>query len=677
MRTLRFLSLAAAIVLASATPLWAQQMSPELVRQLQDLEVQKQLIALGVLDATAGHVSSKELGKAVDRFRKAYKSTRGMAPLDNDEKTKLKQAKDKFDAATGLKELTYKDPNLKTKTDITLLVPLKFVGETPEKRDEKAPDGWREYRSKDGKTAVGPVIRLLSDVTPIALFRENVMRVSLDYKHLHLSSEEFTAVGSSSDNGGYFSANKVLSAKDMLKGLFMRYPESPPDTFIEVPDFLVPVVGSAPESKAKAWQLLMQGFANLAMSEFPQENGWKLVDATPCSHRPSNVGQGSIRVFFGTDRKEKSTAVTERDKAGPVADPDSLFENKPGNRLHIGCAYVVPPTKEEVKKSGDLSGSDIAWYQALYSTPKADLGDHLILANELAESAPDATQVRRRLSRLVKARADESTRSSALLFIHGYNVSFKDALFTVAQIASRTEYRGRAYMYSWPSAASMFGYVADMDDAEQAQPFLQSFLKLLMRDADIDDIDILVHSMGSQTALRALSALQSVFETERPDNRKMRIGQLMFAAPDVAAPVFDQKIRRIAPHADRITVYASMTDAALLASKLLRSGALRVGALNDDLPILVEVRNVHVIDATGKERWWRLDRILQGYGHDYFLQNESVRTDIRRILGNSQSDDREDPDLRSKDLFDKMPFAGKDKEPAPGQDAWYFWKLKK
>ena len=503
------------------------------------------------------------------------------------------------------------------------------------------------------------------------------MRVSLDYKHLHLSSEEFTALGASDDNGGYFSANMVLTAKDKLEGLFMRYPRSPPDTFVEVPDFLVPVVGSGPEAKAQAWQLLMQGFANLAMSEFPQKNGWTLVEATPCSQRPDKAGPKSIRVFFGTDRKEKSQAVTERDKAGPVADPNSLFENKPGNRLHLGCAYVVPPPKEEVKRSGDLSGSKVAWYQALYSSPKADLGDQLILVNELAESVPDASQSRRRIFKRLgpKDKDAESARSSALVFIHGYNVSFKDALFTVAQIASRTEYRGRAYMYSWPSAANMLGYIADMDNAEQAQPFLQSFLKVLMRDADIDDIDILVHSMGSQTALRALSALQSLFETERPGNRKIRIGQLIFAAPDVAAPVFDQKIRRIAQHADRVTVYASMTDAALLASTLLRSGALRVGELDDGLPILVELRNVHVIDATGPEHWWRLDRIWQGYGHDYFLQSDSVRMDIRTILGNFESNDTEDPDLRSKDLFDKMPFTGKDKQPLPGN--WYFWRLKK
>ena len=89
----------------------------------------------------------------------------------------------------------------------------------------------------------------------------------------------------------------------------------------------------------------------------------------------------------------------------------------------------------------------------------------------------------------------------------------------------------------------------------------------------------------------------------------------MFAAPDVARPVFDQKVRRIAPHANRVTVYASSTDAALLGFQLLRSGAPRMGELQDGEPLTVEVKNVHVIDATGPDRWWR---ILTGYGHGYF-----------------------------------------------------------
>ena len=56
MPALRLLSLIAALVLAPSA--WAQtNMSSALTQDLRDAEVQKQLIAIGVLDATAGRAS--------------------------------------------------------------------------------------------------------------------------------------------------------------------------------------------------------------------------------------------------------------------------------------------------------------------------------------------------------------------------------------------------------------------------------------------------------------------------------------------------------------------------------------------------------------------------------------------------------------------------------------------
>jgi esterase/lipase superfamily enzyme len=671
MSALRLLSLAAVIVLSSVAPSWGQQaMSAPLVKQLQDVEVQKQLIALGVLDATAGQASRTDLRNAVDWFRKAYQFAPGVQPLTDDEQQKLRQAKEKFYATTGLKEVTYKDP--KTRSDIRLLVPLKFAGGTLQKFDGGgAGGGWQEYRSDDGKVAIGPIIHLLSEYTPIALFRQTIMQVSLNYKHLHLTSEEFSVRGEADDkDGGYRSSNLVLSDKDQLKGVFFRYPKVPPKSFVGAPDFLVPVVavepassdGSRPDPTSRSWQLLMQGVANLMESEFPFKNDWKVVDTGRCPLSLGETQPKSIRVLFGTDRKAK--AAPNKD------DPDSLFDNEPGNRLHLGCAYVVPPSTKDVTSAGDLAPSKITKYELLYSTPNGDFGDQLYLANELAESVQARKKGRARITRqLAGAKVSAENGSSALVFIHGYNVAFKDALFTVSKIVSDIHYDGRVYMYSWPSAVSILRYLSDMDNAEQGEPFLRSFMKLLLRDADIDYVDILVHSMGSQPVLRALSSLQSVFETERRGpvgSTKISIGQIMFAAPDVAGPLFDQKIRRIAPHANRVTIYASGTDVALLASQFLRGGAARMGEVNSDgEPLMIEVKNVHVINATAPISWWRS---VRGYGHEYFEQAGGVQSDIKLILQSIGDQEYLTPDQRSPELFEKMAFKG--------NKDWPFWRLR-
>jgi hypothetical protein len=132
--------------------------------------------------------------------------------------------------------------------------------------------------------------------------------------------------------------------------------------------------------------------------------------------------------------------------------------------------------------------------------------------------------------------------------------------------------------------------------------------------------------------------------------------------------VFDQKIHRIAPYARRVTVYASSNDTALLASKLLRGGVPRVGDLLDGEPILVDLDNVHIVDATGKERWYRLDRVFTGYGHDYFSQDSAVLADIREILMAARGDDAKTPDERSKDRFEVKHYKS-----APDRT---YWKLR-
>ncbi|MDX2204943.1 MAG: alpha/beta hydrolase [Hyphomicrobiaceae bacterium] len=683
MSPVRALSLAAAIALAPLASAWGQQESAKrasLSEQLRDIEVQEQLIALGVLDGTAGKVSNEDLHRAVAWFRRAFRFPAGTQPLSEAEKEKLRQTETEFIAATGLKPLTYK--HAKTQTDIELLVPLKLVEGAPQAFGGDLPDGgWQEYRSSNGKVSVGPVVHLLSEYTPISLFRHNIMQASLNYRHLRLTSEEFAAEGFAEDNeGGYTSSNLVLTAGDKLKGVFIRYPMATP-AGLALPSFLEPVAaaeppaadGAKPDAANRAWQLLMQGVSNLAVGKFAVQNGWKEVNSKPCPLRPAEAAAGArkpIRILFGTDRKPKPGP---QPSAGGTVDPDSLFLNEAGNSLHIGCAYVVPPVKDA---SGTVTTpGNVSMHRPLHATDKGNIGDQLFLTNEIAEAEGRvASKLRTRASyqrrALQRARAaGASSGNSALVFIHGYNYAFKDALFGAAQIASDIDYDGRVYVYSWPSAASTVRYIPDLDNAEQAEPFLQSFLKLLLRDTDIDYVDILVHSMGSQSVVRALSSLQGIFETERQGTSgpaKISIGQIIFAAPDVAQPTFEQKIRRIAPHANRVTVYASANDAALFASQLLRGGSPRMGEIGDNgEPRLVEVRNVHVIDATTPTPWWKL---MFGYGHDYFEQNKDVQKDIRRILQASATAEYQMPNERSPDLFDKLPFKGK--------DSWFFWRLR-
>jgi esterase/lipase superfamily enzyme len=688
MHALRFCLAVIALTLALAGPAASQvdarraravkqlleHIGESYLESVRDAKVQKALVAAGALDARVGHASARELRAAVHLFRDTHKDFKGRTgPLKDDERTKLGEIYTQFETATGLKPIT--DPT----SGVTFLLPEKLIDNAAQPTDR---GNEVEYRETNMAAAIGPLRLPLAQITPIALFRERTLgndprrlerRV---YKDPYLAPDEFRVLGEvtrQSDDDpaatdSYSFYNQALTEGGQLKSIFVRYAMQRPPKFFRASDFdfLLPIVEArAPEMDSQkrdqnVWQLLMRAVTNLIASNFPNQNGWKDVSTKDCPLNKEAEGE-DIRILFGTDRKFYKDAL-ESQRAGADAakiDPDKVFANERGGQLHLGCAYVSAP-----RNGGDWSNYTPEYrIIELPSTDPNDFGDRLRLTDEIGGGNP------------------EHERQDALVFIQGYNVSFKDALTVLAKLKGETNYRGRVYLYSWPSLVSTLSYITDLDNAEQAEPYFQSFMRMLMRDANIDEIDVLAHSAGSQTLLRTVSALRPIFDTQKELNgqsappkqatlaqqsNSIRIGQMIFAAPDVERNVFDQKLHRIAPFAERVTVYVSSTDVAPLASKFLRGGKPRAGDLDrsqsQPQPVQVDIDNVHIIDATGDEAWYRFDRIFfrsgsdQDYGHDYFIRNTDVVHDITAILQSRGLEDTKTPIERAKDRFIALPY---------------------
>jgi Alpha/beta hydrolase of unknown function (DUF900) len=670
MSALRACLAAISLALVLATPAAAQQrperMHPELVRQLREEDVQRALIASGTLDALVGRASRRQLRIAIERFRSAYGFAGNKGPLSEPEKAKLRDLYDDVRDWAGLKKRDCTDPASSAR--MTFFLPERQVG--PELQGNaagKCDSRWSAYVEKDWLLTISPQIYSLYDNTPISLFRSSIMPYPTVYSQLHLTSDEFTTKGDVDNNlGGYVSYNLAYAVGDQVKALFMTYSKRQPETF-KVPEFLRPLVEAdakpgdetQPDAKTKAWQLLMQGTTNLIASDFPFDNGWTKVSSKECSLTQDMDDDQPVRILFATDRLMKATAPRLGDSRKGI-DPDGLFGTEPDRRLRMGCAYVSPPVEggDPVKEAG----KPIVDYHLFHEGRESDFADRLYLADEIAP---------------MRTSEGQWAGGDALVFIHGYRVAFKDALYTVAKIVKDIDFKGRAYLYSWPSRESIGGYFEDLDNSEQAEPFFQSFMRMLMRDAHIYEIDLIAHSMGSQSMLRALAALRPIFDTERAgtDGRKrrgrvtssIRIGQMIFAAPDVARSIFGQKIDRISPYADRVTVYVSSGDLALSTSKLIRGGPPRMGELSGNSePALIDNRKVHIIDATLKQSWYQR-YFGGGYGHDYLSQAKPVLDDIKDILTGKRADDTQFPHERDPGRFQKRTYTGT-------QDRFY-WKL--
>src|SRR5262249_47780874 len=87
---------------------------------------------------------------------------------------------------------------------------------------------------------------------------------------------------------------------------------------------------------------------------------------------------------------------------------------------------------------------------------------------------------------------------SVLLFIHGYNVPFADALFKAAQIAFDANFAGSVVLFSWPSAGELVKYEQDRESAEFAVPHLAQILSLLSGGIGKKDVYIVAHSLGNR-----------------------------------------------------------------------------------------------------------------------------------------------------------------------------------
>ncbi len=661
--------LAVSLALVLAAPAAAQQresMHPDLVKQLREEETQRALIATGSLDALVGRASRIQLRAALLRFRKAYGFADSRGPLTEPEKAKLRDLYNKVTDWAGLKKRDCSEPA--SQATMRFALPVRQVAPEPRGNPRGSCDSRLSvYEAEDSLLSISPQIYSLYDNTPISLFRSSIMPYPMAYSRLHITSDEFTTKGVvDNDIGGYVSYNLAYAVGDQVKALFMKYARRHPRDF-DVPEFLRPLVEAAakpgdetqPDARTKGWQLLMQGITNLIASDFPFDNGWAKVSSKECWLSQDMGGDQPIRILFATDRLMKAGAPKLGETRKGVT-PDALFANEQDRRLRIGCAYVSPPDDggDPVKEAA----KPIVDYHLFHEGKAGDFGDRLYLADEIAP-----------MSDLAGA----TTGGDALVFIHGYRVAFKDALYTVAKIVKDIKFEGRAYLYSWPSRESLPGYFEDLDNSEQAEPFFQSFMRMLMRDAHIYEIDLIAHSMGSQSMLRAVSALRPIFDTERADEevrqwrgrsiRSIRIGQMIFAAPDVARSVFGQKIDRLAPYADRITVYVSSGDLALSASKLIRGGPPRMGELSDNgEPALIDNRKVHIVDATLKQSWYQ--RFFGGgYGHDYLSQAKPVLEDIKDILTGKSANDKQFPHERNPKRFEKRTYSA-----APDKS---YWKL--
>jgi esterase/lipase superfamily enzyme len=195
------------------------------------------------------------------------------------------------------------------------------------------------------------------------------------------------------------------------------------------------------------------------------------------------------------------------------------------------------------------------------------------------------------------------------IFVHGYNYSYQEALYRTAQIAADAKIPGAPILFSWPSAASVAGYVADRDAALSSRSELDSLVTSLSASGKVKRIILFGHSMGGFLVMETVRQLKL-------QHRDEVVGKLavVLAAPDIDVDVFRSQLTDIGQMPIPISLFVSKDDRALVASSFIAGERPRVGRLDINDPVIEEAamkERLRVIDITSIEA-------SDGLGHDRY-----------------------------------------------------------
>ncbi len=174
------------------------------------------------------------------------------------------------------------------------------------------------------------------------------------------------------------------------------------------------------------------------------------------------------------------------------------------------------------------------------------------------------------------------------VFVHGYNYSFQEALFRLAQMTADSGITGMPILFSWPSQATVEGYLADRESATYSRDALVALLVELARDRPRGDILLFGHSMGGWLVMEALRQLKLAGRADVLSRL-----EVVLAAPDIDADVMRQELEVIGRLSPPMTILVSKDDRALKVASFISGSSVRVGALDVNDPRVREAAVKH------------------------------------------------------------------------------------
>jgi esterase/lipase superfamily enzyme len=304
--------------------------------------------------------------------------------------------------------------------------------------------------------------------------------------------------------------------------------------------------------------------------------------------------------------------------------------DKATNPTDFGSTFSAAGLTDLRFGSATFSGSQLDSYTLDVAPEKLDVGLDKARVKDLSGQVLGSKAVFEQIRAEMLAGQQD-----CMVFIHGFNVSFAEALRSCAKL--KQFYVGRPMtwlVFTWPSDGSMLpfkAYASDRDDARASGVALGRGLQKLAnflsgtrpQDYCGQSVHLMAHSMGNY-ALRW--ALQSI--TARGGSLRRLLEHILMFAPDEDDDAFelDHKLKPLPDMARRVTLYHHANDLALVTSDVTKGNPDRLGAAGPRNARLLPDK-VNVVDC---------ERVTSGMrdskGHSYHASNAAVKRDVLAVL---------------------------------------------
>ena len=293
-------------------------------------------------------------------------------------------------------------------------------------------------------------------------------------------------------------------------------------------------------------------------------------------------------VWFGTNRQ-------------PIRKDNAIigFSGERDNIVHVGrCGVSIPHTHRFASDGSPW------WYRTLFGDDRLRVADIKTLGIDAFWAA-----IREAIAKLNTKTGD------AIVFLHGYRVSFEAAAIQAAQIGADLKLPAPMAFFSWPSKGRLLGYPADETSIEFSEDQITAFLTDFTEHSGARRVHLIAHSMGNRGLLHAVGRIAEAVE----GRTGKAFGQIILAAPDVDTGVFRKGSSAYAKVAERTTLYVSRGDLAVRLSKFIHS-ASRIGFA----PPVTVVPDIDTVNVTNAD--------VTLLGHGYVGSSRLVLIDMHQLL---------------------------------------------